>query len=54
MARDTCKGHWARETCKGHWAKDTSGSEMGFPRIYLLSFFALLSIINLLAAQEVK
>ena len=50
----TCKGHLARDTCKGHWAKDTSGSEMGFPRIYLLSFFALLSIINLLAAQEVK
>ena len=40
-----------RDTWKGHWAL---GSEMGSPRIYLVSFFALLSIINLLAAQEVK
>ena len=27
---------------------------MGSPRIYLISFFAFLSIINLLAAQEVS
>ena len=49
-ARDT----WQGTLGKGHLARDTSGSEMGSPRIYLLSFFALLSIINLLAAQEVK
>ena len=54
VGRDTSGGTLVRASPslgKGHWAL---GSEMGSPRIYLVSFFALLSIINLLAAQEVK
>ena len=39
-------------TCEGHqWQP---GSEMGSPRTYIFSFLVFLSIINLLAAQEVK
>ena len=44
----------AGDTRQGTPAEWDWHSEMGSPRIYLISFFAFLSIINLLAAQEVS